>query len=284
MSSNGFAGLRDRLHAGAQMLGTFVIVPRVEIVETAAAAGFDVVVLDCEHGPFGVETLPPLLAAARGAGVHAVVRVPPGDAHSIGAALDCGADGVLVPHVGSGEDARRVAEASRFPPVGIRSLHPWVRGARYGSSAPYVETADRSTAVLAMVEGQDAHTELDAIVGTAGIDGAFVGPLDLAVSLGLGATPGDARVTAAARDIVGRSAAAGKVTAIFAPTPEDARGWFAAGVGLVVLSVDTALVRSGFEAAVEAARPRGKAHATSSRVNGGAGALAPSLDRTEGHV
>lgn len=282
MSSPDLSGLRGRLRAGEQLLGTFVIIPRVEIVEAAAGAGFDVVVLDCEHGPFGVEALPPLLAAARAGGLHAVVRVPPGDAHSIGAVLDCGADGVLVPHVGSGEEARRVAEASRFPPVGERSVHPWVRGARYGRETGYVDTADRSIAVLAMVEGQDAHIELDAIVGTAGVDGAFVGPLDLAASLGLGANPGDPRVTAAARDIVSRCADAGKATAIFAPAPEDARRWIDAGVGLVVLSVDTALVRSGFETAVAAARPRNKAGAL--RVNGDADALAPSFDRTEGHV
>lgn len=254
--SEGFSGLRDRLHgSGSQMLGLFVIVPRIEVVEAAAAAGFDLVVLDCEHGPFGVEALAPLIAAAHGAGIHAMVRVAANDEQQIGAVLDCGADGVLVPHVGSGEDARRVALASRYPPSGDRSVHLSVRAAGYGDKSDYLSTADRSVAMLAMVESADAHTRLDEILITDGIDGIFVGPMDLAASLGLAGSPSDPRVVAAASDIISRAQLAGKSTSIFASTPEAAQTWLAAGVRLVVLSVDAFLMRQGFQVAREAARP-----------------------------
>jgi 2-keto-3-deoxy-L-rhamnonate aldolase RhmA len=229
-------------------------VPRVEVVEAVASAGYDLVVLDCEHGPFGVDALPPLLAAAKGAGLYAVVRVPGAEPQQIGAALDCGADGVLVPHVGSGEAAAGMVQASRFPSPGGRSVHLWVRAARYGANADFVSTADEGVAVLAMVEGAEAHAQLDEITTTEGLDAIFVGPMDLAASLGLAATPYDPRVLEAAGDIVRRADAAGRATSIFALDAAAARYWLEAGVRLVVMSVDTALMRNGFADAARTAR------------------------------
>lgn len=254
--STSFTGLRARLHGGGpQLLGLFVIVPRVEVVEAAATTGFDLVVLDCEHGPFGIDSLAPLVAAAQGAGLLVVVRVAANDAQTIGAVLDVGADGVLVPHVGSGEDALRIASAGRYPPAGDRSVNLWVRAAGFGHRTDYLSTADDEVAVLAMVEGAEAHLKLDEIIGTDGLDAIFVGPMDLAASMGLAATPSDPRVVDAARNIVARAEAAGKAAAVFAATPAAAKDWLDAGVRLVVLSVDAYLMRQGFLAAASAARP-----------------------------
>lgn len=248
--------LRDAIVNGSeQLLGTFVIIPRVEVVEAAAAAGFKVVVLDCEHGPFGVEALPPLVAAAHGAGIAAVVRVAHNDEPSIGAALDVGADGVLVPHVGSGAEAMEVVRASRFQPGGERSVHLWVRAAGYGHDAAFVSTADDRTAVIAMVEGTEAIRRLDEITAIDGLDAVFVGPMDLAASLGYAHDPYANEVIETARRIIERSADAGRATAIFAPTPEHAQLWLDAGVKLVVLSVDAQLLRLGFDAARRGANP-----------------------------
>ncbi len=278
-SSQSFSGLRGRLHGtGQQLLGLFVIVPRIEVVEAAASAGFDLVVLDCEHGPFGIEAVAPLIAAAHGAGMYVVVRVAANNAQGIGAMLDCGADGVLVPHVGSGEEARKAVLASRFPPSGDRSVHLWVRAAVYGHRSDFLRTADSSVAVLTMVEGKDAHARLDEITRTDGVDGIFVGPMDLAASLGLAASPSDPRVLEAARDIITRAELTGKATSIFAPTPEAAQGWLAAGVRMVVLSVDAFLIRQGFQAANDAAR-LGSAVPCSEHA-----AIIPTEARTENHV
>jgi 2-keto-3-deoxy-L-rhamnonate aldolase RhmA len=250
------SGLRHRLHErGAGLLALFVIVPRIEVVEAAAAAGFDLVVLDGEHGPFGIEAVAPLVAAAHGAGIHVMVRVPTQDPQAIGPVLDSGVDGVIVPHVGSGEDARRVVSAARFPPEGDRSVHLAVRAADYSGDPDFLATADASVAVLAMVEGADAHTRLDEITAVDGIDGVFVGPMDLAASLGLASSPWDPRVTAVARDIITRAGRAGRLTSIFAPTPDAAQAWLTSGVHMVALSVDALLMRQSFEAAVTAARP-----------------------------
>lgn len=255
---NGLTGLRARLRAGAPLLATFVIVPRVELVEIAAAAGFEAVVLDREHGPLATDDLIPLVAAARGAGIHAIVRVPENRAVEIGAALDSGADGVLVPHVASGAAAAAAVEAARFAPEGRRGVNPYVRAARYGVDVPgYLAGANAGAAVIAMIEGADGVAASREIVATPGLDAVFVGPYDLSAALGIPGRTGDPAVVEHVREIAGEAEAVGIASAVFAPTPEAARDWLDAGVRLVALSVDTHLALAGMRAAVSATRPGG---------------------------
>ncbi|HEV7964795.1 MAG TPA: aldolase/citrate lyase family protein [Actinoplanes sp.] len=249
MSAPVYTGLRQRLRHGAPLVGTFITVPRVEILEIAAVSGFDLVVLDLEHGPFGVEALPALIAAGRGAGLAVVVRVAQNSEQAIGAVLDAGADGVLIPHVGDATDAGAAVRAARMPPAGTRSLHAWIRAAHYGADTDYVTTADRGVAVLVMAEGQDAIRDLPGILATPDLDAVFVGPMDLSASLGLTGQPDHPRVTALAGDVLTAAVASGRAGGIFAPTVQRAAAWFAAGARLVVVSVDTDLTRRGFTAA-----------------------------------
>src|SRR4051795_838697 len=121
--------LRQRLRQGPPLIGTFSIVASPEIVELAGLAGFDVVVLDMEHGAYEIASLGPHILAARAHGIAPIVRVRWSEPALIGAALDAGAAGVLVPHVQSARDAAAVVEAARFPPQGGRGGHPGGRGA-----------------------------------------------------------------------------------------------------------------------------------------------------------
>jgi 4-hydroxy-2-oxoheptanedioate aldolase len=249
MTSGSRTGLRAELRDGPRpLVGIFVMVPRTEVVEMAAAAGFDLVVLDCEHGPFGVDVLPALLAAARGAGLRAIVRVPENSPQVIGAVLDAGADGVLVPHVDSGRAASEAVRASRFPPAGERSVHGWVRAARYGADGGFPGTADDTVAVIVMAEGAQALENLDDVLATPGLDGVFVGPMDLAASLGMTGT--DPCVQEIARNVLARVRDGGLAGGIFTPTPTVAATWVSAGTRLVVLSVDAALIARSFDDAL----------------------------------
>jgi 4-hydroxy-2-oxoheptanedioate aldolase len=248
-------GLRDRLHGeGPQLLGTFVIVPRIEIVELAALAGFDLVVLDQEHGPIGVDSLPPLLAAASGAGILGIVRVTECRPKLIEAALDAGADGVLVPHVSSAESATTAVAASRFAPEGRRGVNPYVRAGSYGAAPDFLAEANARAACLAMVEGKEGADAAGAILATRGLDAIFVGPVDLSMSLGVPGEPEHPLVVDAVRSLVEQGLTARVGTAVFAPTPEAARRWLDLGVRLVALSIDTALILDGMRAAVAAVR------------------------------
>lgn len=243
--------LRERLLGdGPPLLGTFVIVPRIEIVEIAALAGFDLVVLDQEHGPIGVESLPALLAAARGAGVLGIVRVAECRAKLIEAALDAGADGVLVPHVSTAESAQNAVAASRFAPEGRRGVNPYVRAGTYGADTGFVAEANVRAACIAMVEGKEGAEAVREILAVPGLDAIFVGPVDLASSLGVPGQPEHPLVLDAVHGLVEQAREAGVATAVFAPGPEAARRWLDLGVRLVALSIDTALVLDGMRAAV----------------------------------
>lgn len=244
------SGLRAALAVRRRLLGTFVMLPRVEVVEMLGAAGFDVAVFDLEHAPIEIGDLPPLAAAAGSAGMFSVARLPSNDTGAIGRALDAGVDGLLVPHVSSAEEARRIVAAGRFPPAGERSLNPYVRGTSYGRADGNLrEEANARVALVAMLEGEAAVDRLGEICGVSGLDGIFVGPVDLSASLGVPGEPEHPRVVGAVRDIVGRVARDGLASGMYAPTPEAAARWFDADACLVALSADIAMAVDGFAAA-----------------------------------
>lgn len=251
-------GLRARLAQGPPVLASFSIVPRVEVVEIAAAAGFDAVVLDREHGPVDVSDLLPLVAAAHGAGIHAVVRVPANDGPMICAALDVGADGVLVPHVGSAAAAASAVAAARHAPEGHRGVNPIVRAAGYGADpGAFLAGANGRVAVIAMIEGAEGVAASAEIVRTPGLDAVFVGPYDLSAALGIPGETGAPEVVARIGSIAEEAAAAGIACGTYAPTPEVARRWIGAGLRFVGLGFDTGHLLAGMRAAVSGTRPAG---------------------------
>ncbi len=236
-------GLRQALHAGDRaLLGIFALVPRVEIVESIAAADFDLVILDLEHGPYGPAELLPIVAAAQGAGLFAVVRTRDDDAAQIARILDTGADGVMVPHVTSGDQAARVVRAARFPPGGERSVNPHVRALRYVGDTEALRRADERTAVICMIEGIEGLAATEAIAATPRVDAIFVGPVDLSAALGIGRPdPEHPKVIAKIQELLAQSADLGVATGIYAPTSEAGVRWLQLGARLVVTSVDTAV-------------------------------------------
>jgi 2-keto-3-deoxy-L-rhamnonate aldolase RhmA len=242
--------LREALRGPDALVFTFMMVPRVEIIEMLANAGFDGVVIDLEHGPMTAAELPALSAAARGAGIFAIARVRgDGGEPEIGNLLDAGVDGVLVPHVASAKQAAAVVSAGRFPPAGERSLNPYVRGTRYGADGDAArDLANARAAIIVMVEGADGLANLEAIAATDDLDGIFIGPVDLSASLGVPGQPEHPKVIETVTSIFERLRE-GKVAAgIFAPTTEAAKRWLAAGAALVALSADSAMMQRAFTA------------------------------------
>jgi 4-hydroxy-2-oxoheptanedioate aldolase len=187
-----------------------------------------------------------VVAAAPGAGLFAIARLGNASEDEFGWVLDAGVDGLLVPHVASPSEAEAIVRAGRFPPIGDRSINPYTRGNSYGvdGTAAYGEINGR-VALVAMVEGAGALSALEAIVRTPELDGIFVGPVDLSASLGFPGEPEHPQVVEAVRDVLSRIRAGGLAAGVYAPTPDAAARWLEAGVGLVALSADSAmLVRS----------------------------------------
>lgn len=249
------AGLRGLLAGGTPLLATFNLVTHTDVVEAIALAGFDAVIVDMEHGPHDLGTVRAAVLAASAHGLYTVVRPPDTRAALIGAVLDLGADGVLVPGVGSAADAAAVVAAARFSPQGRRGSNPWVRASGFAGTPDWLRRANSEVAVLVMVEGRDAVQDLDAILETDGLDGIFLGPVDLSHALGVPGQPGHPAVLAALADASASARRHGVAAGVFAPEAGIAREWFARGLGLVACGVDTHLLLGALRAVVEQARP-----------------------------
>jgi len=159
---------------GRAAIGLWASIPSPLTAEAAAAAGADYVVVDQQHGAVGPGAMLAMLQAIAAGGAPALVRVAANDPFGIGHALDLGAQGVIVPMVDDGEQAARAVAACRYAPEGVRSF-----GALRGAG-----TADRPVC-LVMIETAAGLERADEIAATPGLDGIYIGPSDLSLSLGL---------------------------------------------------------------------------------------------------
>lgn len=178
--------IRETWRDGAAIVGPTCFVGSSVVTEVAAASGFDFVLIDLQHGLFDMENVVPMLQASLAHGAAPIVRVPTGDygLGMIGRVLDAGAEGIVMPVVESPEAARRAVEASRYPLSGNRS---------YGPTRAAIVHGSRETSVLdevlclVQIETLEAYDNTDEIVATEGLDGVYIGPADLGLSLGKGA-------------------------------------------------------------------------------------------------
>jgi 2-keto-3-deoxy-L-rhamnonate aldolase RhmA len=201
---------RERLLARELLLGTFIKTPVTHPVEIIGSAGFDFVVIDQEHAPFDRVTLDTLILAGRAAGTAVLVRAASGEARDILPPLDCGAQGVLVPHVASGAIAASIAAEARYK-GGRRGFTNSSRAGRYGAAGfqEHVAACDAQTAVVAMIEDLAALDVLTEIGAVAGLDAWFIGRGDLSIALGVD-RPSAPEVVRATEQIAASGRAAGK--------------------------------------------------------------------------
>jgi len=168
---------------GEPSVGAWLSVGNVHTAELIANAGFDWVCIDMQHGLIAYSDLLRMLPAISTTDTTPLVRVSSNNLPEINKALDAGAMGVIVPLVNTAEDAAAAVSACRYPPDGTRSFGP-TRAALYGGRG-YAAEANGQIACIAMIETQEGLDNLDAIVATPGLGGVYVGPSDLALSLGL---------------------------------------------------------------------------------------------------
>lgn len=158
-----------------------------DIVMLARTAGFDAVYVDLEHSPLSLETASMLCASATALGIAGLVRVPSHAADAVSRALDGGAQGLLVPHVNTAEQARAIVSAARYPPIGARSVMGSTPALSYRSMplAEVITELNRNTLIIAMVETPEAVIEADAIAAVEGIDMLLIGSNDLCTEMGI---------------------------------------------------------------------------------------------------
>jgi 2-keto-3-deoxy-L-rhamnonate aldolase RhmA len=248
------AGFRARMLKGDLLVGTFLKTPTVEMVEILAMAGFDWVCLDAEHGPIDRRSMDAPIAMGRAIGLPVVVRVPVAAPEAILQALDCGAVGVLVPHVNGVDKAREVARWAHFGEGG-RGYAGSTRWAGYAGTTIAENLArDRAeTVVIAQIEDAAALDVVEAIAAVPGIDSLFVGPADLAVALGVSSLT-DPAVLGGYDKVAAAARRCGRNVSTFAATAEAAIALRARGVTAFLIGSELTFVLNGARAAADEAR------------------------------
>ena len=206
------------------------------VVEIAADAGWHAVMIDQQHGAGGQAELAVCLTAAKAAGVPAMVRVASLDFGLIGRALDAGAQGIMAPMLETAEDAVRLVQAVKYPPLGRRSFGPY--RAKFLIEGDYFASANGWTVACGQIETAEALENIDAICATPGLDMICLGPNDLAIALSHGQDRSikSPQMLAAIERVRAAAAARGVVTGIFAndkdfASPMAAAGWQAISIG-----------------------------------------------------
>lgn len=246
--------MQARWAEGSPAIAAWMSTHSLLIAQSLASSGVDAVIIDMQHGSATLDDMLGLVASIEVRGAETFVRVPSIDAGLIGRLLDAGATGIITPLVESAAQAQALVAALRYPPEGSRSFGPRIPALRFGPD--YFNTANGGIVALAMIETGAGIAALDEIVAVEGLSGLFVGPSDLAVSLGhppSPKTPPD-MVRSAIALIRSKAAAAGKKAGIFCPTLEAADAALENGFDLVTTVSDLALVDSGTRAAVTTLR------------------------------
>jgi staphyloferrin B biosynthesis citrate synthase len=241
-------GFKQDLQSGAPLLGTFLKTPHPHVVEVLATSGLDCLCVDAEHAPFDRQAIDLCVMAARAGGISALVRPACGSAHDLLNALDCGADGVLVPHIRSADEARALARQAHYGPGG-RGYAGSTRAAGYGlvTIADHMASSAARTTIIAQIEDAEALDQIDEIAAVEGIDALFVGRIDLTISLGC-ASPDDPRVVAAVDLVVAACKRAGRTSGMFLSRTPDVAEWRDKGASLFLLASDHAFIRAGARA------------------------------------
>lgn len=240
----------ERLEESSRPLaGMWVCSGSPLVAEICAGAGLDWLLIDMEHSPNGLESVLAQLQAVAAYDVTPVVRVPVGDAVAIKQVLDLGAQNLLVPMVSSAVEAAAVVEAVRYPPRGRRGVgSALARSARWNRVEGYLTDADEHVSLFVQVEtvaGVDAAGEIAAVDG---VDGVFVGPSDLAASMGVLGQQTHPDVTAAVLRAFQAVRGAGKPVGVNAFDPAAAQFYLDAGAQFVLVGADVAMLARGSEA------------------------------------
>ncbi|MGM3276626.1 4-hydroxy-2-oxoheptanedioate aldolase [Ralstonia sp. 24A2] len=226
--------------------------------EIVAGAGFDWLLVDNEHAPNQLESTLAQLQALAPYPSHPIVRPAWNDAVEIKRLMDIGAQTLLVPMVQSANEARAAVEAMRYPPEGIRGVgSALARASRWNRVDDYLRRANAEMCTLVQVETTESLAHLDAILAVDGVDGVFIGPGDLAASMGHLGEPGHPEVRKAIDDAVRRIVASGKAAGILSADQAQARHYLSLGATFVAVGTDVTLLARSAEQLAQAFKGEG---------------------------
>ena len=244
--------LKRRLRAGETVIGPFVIIPSVPLVDTLGYSGMDFCIIDTEHGPISQESATDLVIAAQGVGVAPIIRVGDNDERLILRALDVGSEAVQVPQINDVRDAEAVVHAAKYAPLGERGLSIFTRAGNYfkDGGGDHTNRQNDETMTVVHIEGKRGLDNLESIMTVDGIDVLFLGPYDISQSLGV---PGDVRnavVEGALREATDKARSQGRAVGSYAKDVEMGKWLIDLGIQYISINVDATIYMQACEAIV----------------------------------
>jgi 4-hydroxy-2-oxoheptanedioate aldolase len=243
--------LKQAFQSDAVTYGAWTGFSDTQVAQIMGRAGFDFICVDLQHSFITMTQLSPLLDALHKAGSPAAVRVPWNTPDLIMRSLDLGAEAIIVPLVNNGAEAKLAADACRYSPAGNRSWGPIWRNVR--ESVPQAPQGDATATCICMIETKAGYDNLDEILATPGVDGIYIGPNDLSLSIGeeRKSFKESEKLHQTILDIIRRGRAAGKIVGIDCGGPEQAHYWRDQGASFVISANDSDLIAT---AAIEMAK------------------------------
>jgi 4-hydroxy-2-oxoheptanedioate aldolase len=247
--------LREVWERGRVPINGWLSIGNAFTAEIMAEAGYDALTVDVQHGALDYSDALAMLQAMRASGVFPMARAPWREPGAVMKLLDAGAMGIICPMVSTADQAAEFASFLRYPPRGNRSFGPTRIGVAHGLGA-YGREANDLVLGLAMIETAEGMTNLDAIAATPGIDGLYIGPSDLSISLSNGGlAPGmdrrEPEMIAAIQSIRDAAHRHGKKACLHCASPEYAAKGVEWGFDLVTVSADARILAAGAQAQVE---------------------------------
>jgi 4-hydroxy-2-oxoheptanedioate aldolase len=241
---------RDALTAADRPLaGMWVCSGSPLVAELCAGSGLDWLLIDAEHSPNGLESVLAQIQAVHGYPVHTLVRPPVNDTVLIKQYLDLGVQNLLIPMVNAAAEAEAAVAATRYPPQGVRGVgSALARASRWNRIPDYLARAGQSISVTVQIESTAAVAAVEDILAVEGVDAIFLGPSDLAASMGLLGQQEHPEVRAAVEHCLKAAMTAGKPAGVNAFNHNTARQYLAAGASFVLVGADVALLARGSEA------------------------------------
>jgi 4-hydroxy-2-oxoheptanedioate aldolase len=247
---------KQALAAGRPQIGLWLALADSYAAELCAGSGFDWMLLDGEHAPNDLRSLLLALQAVAPYSSHPVVRVPHGDTALIKQVLDVGASTILVPMVESPAQAMQLVRAMRYPPQGVRGVGSGIgRSSRWTRYADYLQRANEEVCLLVQVETREAVKQIEAIAAVEGVNGVFIGPADLAASMGYLGQPSHPAVVESIESAINKVKGAGKAAGILCTDEALARHYLALGASFVAVGVDTTLLVNAMAALAKKFQP-----------------------------
>lgn len=226
--------------------------------EICAGSGADWLLIDVEHSPNTLESVLSQLHVVEAYPVSPLVRLPVGDPTLMKQYLDIGAQNILVPMVESSEQAHEIVSSFRYPPRGRRGVGAALaRSARWNRVEDYLENADEYSSLFIQIESGLGVQNLESILAVDGIDGIFIGPADLAASIGRLGQSESEHVRDIVKDVISRVKASGLFVGVNAFTPSIAREYMELGVDFIAVTSDVSMLARSSEAAASEFIPKG---------------------------